>query len=96
MKVSLDSATERRIRDAVEPGDPWAVDELTEEICGEDPKLHGGVTEIVADEYRRRLSARPRQAARERERRCYKEPNDADKDWLLGEIVESVGGGKFS
>ena len=32
----------------------------------------------------------PRREMRELYRRCYKELTDANKDWLLGEIVESI------
>jgi len=90
MKVALDPETEKRIRRAVKPGDPWALDELTEEICGNDSKLRREFSEIVADEYRRRLSAMPRQEMRDLYRRCYKKQTDANKDWLFGEIVESI------
>jgi len=90
MKTAFDSETEKRIRAAVKPGDPWALDELTAEICGDDTKLRGEFSEIVADEYRRRLSAMPRQEMRELYRGCYQELTDANKDWLLGEIVESI------
>ena len=51
MKVALDPETEKRIRRAVKPGDPWALDELTEEICGNDSKLRREFSEIMADEY---------------------------------------------
>jgi len=90
MKTALDPETEKRIRRAVKPGDPWALDELTQEICGDDSKLRREFSEIVADEYRRRLSAMPRQEMRELYRHSYKEPTDANKDWLLGQIVESI------
>jgi hypothetical protein len=66
------------------------LDELTEEICGGDRTLRGKCSEIVADEYRSRLSAMPRQEMQELYRRCYEEQTDASKDWLLGEIVESI------
>lgn len=90
MNDTFDTETEKRIRRTVKPGDPWALDELRTEICGEDRKLAGEFSEIVADEYRRRLSTMPRQEMQELYRRCYREPNDANKDWLLGEIVESI------
>ncbi len=90
MKVALDPEAKKRIRRAVKPGDPWALDELTEEICGGDREQRREFSEIVADEYRRRLSAMPRQEMRELYRNCYKEQTDANKDWLLGEIVESI------
>jgi len=57
MKTALDPEIEKRLRRAVKPGDPWALDELTEEICGNDSKLRREFSEIVADEYRHRLSA---------------------------------------
>ena len=90
MKVSLDSETEKRIRRAVKLGDPWALDELTEEICGGNSEQRREFSEIAADEYRRRLSAMSRQKMRELYRRCYKEQTDANRDWLLGEIVEAI------
>jgi hypothetical protein len=90
MKVAFNSETENQIRRTAKPGDPWALDELTAEICGDDTKLRGEFSEIVADEYRCRLSAMPRQEMHELYRRCYKQPSDANKDWLLGEIVESI------
>jgi hypothetical protein len=90
MKVAFDPETEKRIRRAVKPGEPWVLDELTEEICGDDRELRREFSEIVADEYRHQLSAMPRQEMRELYRRCYKEQTDANKDWLLGEIVESI------
>jgi hypothetical protein len=90
MKVTLGPETEKRIRRAVKPGDPWALDKLMEEICGEDSNLRREFGEIVADEYRRRLSAMLRQEMRELYSRCYEQPSDANKDWLLGEIVESI------
>jgi hypothetical protein len=90
MKTAIDSQTEKRIRQAVKPGDPWALDALMEEICGDDRILRGECSVIVADEYRCRLSAMSRQEMQELYRRCYEELTDANKDWLLGEIVESI------
>ena len=90
MKVALDSEIEKRVRRAVKPGDPWALDELTEEICGDNGELRREFSEIVADEYQRRLSVIPCEEMRALYRRCYKEQTDANKDWLLGEIVESI------
>ena len=90
MKIALNPETEKQIRRAVKLGDPWALDELTEEICGDDSMLRSECGAIVVDEYRRRLSAMPRQEMRELYRRCYEELTDANKDWLLGEIVESI------
>jgi hypothetical protein len=94
MNVALDPESQKRIRNAVKPGDPWALDELTEEICGDDRELHREFSKVVADEYQRRLSAMPRQQMRELYRRCYKEQTDANKDWLLGEIVEGIEAGE--
>jgi hypothetical protein len=90
MKVAFNPETEKRICRAVKLGDPWALDELTEGICGDERELRREFSEIVADEYRHRLSAMPRQEMRELYRRCYKEQTDANKDWLLGEIVEEI------
>ena len=90
MKTAIDSETEKQIRSAVKPGDPWGLDELTEEICGDDPDLRREFSEIVADEYRCRLSAMPRHEMRELYHRRYKNQTDANKDWLLGEIVETI------
>ena len=90
MKVAFAPEIEKRIRSTVKPGDPWALDELTEEICGDDSELRREFSEIVADEYHRRLSAMPRQEMRDLYRRCHKEQTDANKDWLLGEVVESI------
>lgn len=88
--MAFDPETERRICRAVKPGDLWALDELREKICGDDPELRREFSEIVAGEYRRRLSAMSRGEMRTLYRRCYKEQTDANKDWLLGEIVESI------
>lgn len=90
MKTALDSETKKRIRSAVKPGDPCELHELTEKIYRDDSRLRGEFSEIVADEYRRRLSAMPHQEMRELYHLCYKQPTDANKDWLLGEIVESI------
>jgi hypothetical protein len=90
MKIALDPKTEKQIREAVKVGEPYASDELMAEICGDDPILRRECGEIVADEYRLRLSAMSRQEMQELYRRCYKEESDANKDWLLGEIVESI------
>ena len=90
MKVAFDSEIEKRIRSTTKPGDPWALDELMDKICGDDRNMRRKFSEIVADEYRRRMSAMPREEMRELYRRCYKEQTDANKDWLLGEIIESI------
>jgi G:T-mismatch repair DNA endonuclease (very short patch repair protein) len=48
MKVALEPEIEKRIRRAVKLGDPWALDELTEEMCGNDSKLRREFSEIVS------------------------------------------------
>lgn len=90
MKVVFNSKIEKRIREAVKLGEPYALDELTEEICGDDGESRREFSEVVTDEYRRHLSAMPREKMRELYRRCYMEESDANKDWLLGEIVEGI------
>jgi hypothetical protein len=90
MTIAIDKQTEKKIRQAVKPGNPWALDDLTEEICGDDGELRREFSEIVADEYRRVLSAMPRSKMQELYRQCYTVESDANKDWLLGEIVESI------
>lgn len=93
MKTAFDSEIEKQIRRTVKLGNPWALDGLTMGAHGEDRKLAGEFGEIVVDEYRRRLSAMPREKMRELYHRCYEEPTYANKDWLLGEIVESIEAG---
>lgn len=90
MNTALNQLTERRIRQTVIPGEPWALDGLVQEICGDDLELRREFSGIVADEYRRRVFAMPRAEMRELYRRCYREQTDANKDWLLGEIVEEI------
>jgi hypothetical protein len=90
MKIALDSNLEKQIRKTVEIGEPYALDELLAETCGDDLILRRECAEIVADEYRRRLSAMPRDEMWELYHRCYEEESDANKDWLLGEVVESI------
>jgi hypothetical protein len=90
MKIIIDPKVEKRIREAVKLGEPYALDELMDEICGEDPTLRREYGEIVADEYRRRLSTMSRHEMRGLYRRYFKEESDANKDWLLGEIVEGI------
>jgi hypothetical protein len=89
MHVPLAPELEAKIRAAVKLGDPWALDGLREEVCSNDDE-HAAFSEIVADEYRRRLTAMPRERMLELYRRFYEEAGDPDKDWLLGEIVESI------
>lgn len=45
---------------------------------------------IVADEYRERLRKMPRDAALRLYEECYTKKDDANKAWLLGEIVEEI------
>ncbi|MGO9584771.1 MAG: hypothetical protein ACLP2Y_00985 [Limisphaerales bacterium] len=52
MKLALDPKIEKRIRLAVKPSKPYALDELMEEICGDDAILRGECSEIVTNEYR--------------------------------------------
>lgn len=87
--MAIDSKTEKQLRAAVKPGDPFALEDLNEKLCGHDAG-HAAFSEIVADEYRRRLKAMPREQMLELYRRFYEHPSDANKDWLLGEIVESI------
>jgi hypothetical protein len=89
MNMPFDSEVEKRIRAAVKPGDPCALDELLEKL-GLDDDGRTIVSEIVGDEYRRRLRAMPREQMLELYRRFYEDVSDANKDWLLGEIVESI------
>ena len=90
MKTAIDSHSGKKIRQAVKLGDPWALDDITEEICGDDGELRREIGQIVADEYRIRLMSMPREEMRELYRRYYKDESDSNKDWLLGEIVESI------
>lgn len=46
MKVAFNPETVKRIRSTVKPGDPWALDELMEEICGDDGELRREIGEI--------------------------------------------------
>ncbi|HUI06141.1 MAG TPA: hypothetical protein VL486_03975 [Verrucomicrobiae bacterium] len=85
----MNAKTENRIRAAVILGNPWALDELRGEICSNDQEAEA-FAEIVADEYRRRLRAMPREEMLELYREFYENASDANKDWLLGEIVESI------
>jgi hypothetical protein len=89
MNMPFDSEVEKRIRAAVKPGDPCAVNELLEELSLDDDD-RTNVAEIVADEYRRRLKAMPREQMLELYRLFYEDANDANKDWLLGEVVEGI------
>ncbi len=36
----------------------------------------------------------PREEMRTRYNRCYKQETDANRDWVLGEIVESIEAGR--
>ncbi len=86
--MSLDFEAE--IRRTVEIGNPWALDDLIEETCGVDAELAGVVRAVVADEYIRRLAIMSPKEMNELYEEYYLEPTDANKDWLLGEIVESI------
>jgi hypothetical protein len=72
----MNTNIENEIQTAVKAGDPFALDGLTEKLC--------------ADEYRRRLGTMPRALMLELDRRFYENPSDANKDWLLGEVVENI------
>ena len=85
MITAIDAQIETRIRQAIKLGDPWALDELKDEICGEDRQLKEIFSKIIGDEYQRQLVAMPRRKMLKIYRECYEEPGDADKDWLLGE-----------
>jgi hypothetical protein len=81
---------EQQIRDAVEIGNPWALDELIEEVCGESNELRGVVMQIVADEYRQRLRNMRRDEVLRLYEQSYVEQDDSNMDWLLGEVVEEM------
>jgi hypothetical protein len=81
---------EQQIRDAVEIGNPWALDELIEEVCGQSNELRGVVMQIVADEYRQRLRNMPRNELLRLYKEFYAEQEDSNRDWLLGEVVEEI------
>jgi hypothetical protein len=81
---------EQQIRDAVEIGNPWALDELIEEVCGQSNELRGVVMQIVTDEYRQRLRNMPRNELLRLYKEFYAEQEDSNRDWLLGEMVEEM------
>jgi len=81
---------EQQIRDAVEIGNPWALDELIEEVCGQNNELRGVVMDIVADEYRLQCRKMSHDQVLQLYQDYYVEQDDANKDWLLGEIVEEI------
>ncbi len=85
----MNANIESQIRASVSPGNPFTLDGLTEKFCAADAD-RVAFSEIVADEYRRRLAAMPLKQMLELYERCYKNPSDANKDWLLGEIAESI------
>jgi hypothetical protein len=89
MNPSIDAAIESRLRATVKLGDPFALGELLANVCGDDVE-RSMASEVIADEYRRRLAAMPREEMLEVYRRHYQDASDANKDWLLGEIVESI------
>lgn len=85
----MDANTGKQIRAAVNPGNPFGLDELKDQLCPDD-KEREAFSEIVTDEYHRRLAAMPHEQMLEFYRQFYKNTSDANKDWLLGEIVESI------
>ena len=89
MNVQMDAKREKRVRAAVKPGDPFALDDLMTQLCA-DAADRATFSGIVADEYRRRLKAMPRVEMLELYRRFYEDATDANKDWLLGELLESI------
>jgi hypothetical protein len=83
-------AIEKEIKSAVEIGNPWALDEVIEEVCGDHRDLANTVMEIVVDEYKRRLREMCQGEMLELYQRFYLDQSDANKDWLLGELVEAA------
>jgi hypothetical protein len=81
---------EDEIRRAVEIGNPWALDDILEDVCGQHGDLKAAVMEIVAEEYRKRLTMISRDELSKLYQECYVAQDDANKDWLLGEIVEEM------
>lgn len=81
---------EREIRDTVEIGNPWAIDEIFEDICGEHKDLKNVLMELIADEYSKRLSEMTIEKIEMLYREFFLYQTDANKDWLLGEIVEKL------
>lgn len=90
MERAHNPSFEQEIRNAVEVGNPWALEELLEEMCAENNELRRVVMAIVADEYRVRLRKMPRGEALRLYEECYTDKDDANKDWLLGEITEEI------
>jgi hypothetical protein len=88
--IQLHLNFERDIREAVEIGNPWAFDGLIEETCSTDAELIGIVSQIVAEEYRTRLSGMTPDEMDVLYREFYLEASDANKDWLLGEVIEEI------
>jgi hypothetical protein len=66
----MNAKTENRIRAAVIPANPWALDRLREVIRSNDQEGEA-FSEIVADEYSRRLRAMPREEMLELYREFY-------------------------
>jgi len=81
---------EKEIKSAVEIGTPCVLDDLIEEVCGDHTHLAGAGMEIVVDEHHRWLKGASRQAMLESYRKSYVEQTGANKDWLLGEVVEEI------
>jgi hypothetical protein len=57
---TINSIREGRIRNAIKPGHLSALNKLVGKICGNDQELRYKFSEIIADEYRCRLTATPR------------------------------------
>ncbi len=85
----IDEKVKKLVRARVQPGNPFALDELLAKL-GLDDQDRAAIVEIMADEYERRLRAMPREQMLEFYRLFYENTSDANKDWLLGEIVESI------
>jgi hypothetical protein len=77
----------------VKLGNPWALDAVMIELCADNAE-RAAISELVVDEYRRQLVAMPRDKMLAFYSLFYEDPSDADKDWLLGEIVESIEAGR--
>lgn len=81
---------EQEMRNAVEIGNPWALDGLIEEISGQSDDLKVVVVQIVADEYRSRVRKLPREEALRPCREFCVDEHDPSKDSLPGEVREDV------
>lgn len=81
---------ECEIRRAVDIGNPRALNDLIEEMCDNRSDLIGAVGEIVASEYKRRLNQMSRDRMLKLYKEFYIEQRDANKDWLLAEVVDEI------